>query len=213
MYLPLLKCYAWSWLNCFASPDRNANTYSHWDATCAPCREAAPTYMKTCIHRHTEVNIHAERYLISDFPANFFWLTQSSVMVSHWSQLIRCYAIEYAWLAACVFTEGPQQAAVMPTSITCWVLAFMWVVCVCVCVCICIYTFCVCLLLWEYVPTSRPYLHICIYQRAVSECSSPFSVYVTVLLCHPTLPIITHKKKTAHIPWDRRTHTYSTQTK
>lgn len=69
------------------------------------------------------------------------------------------------------------------------------------CVCVSSYLYSVSLL-WECVPSSRAHLHICIYQRAVSQCSL-FTVYVTGLLCHPTLPIITHKKETAHIPWDR----------
>lgn len=43
-------------------------------------------------------------------------------------------------------------------------------------------------------------------------CTGPFAIYVTVLFCHPTLPIITHKKETAHVPWDRCAHTYSIQT-
>ena len=34
--------------------------------------------------------------------------------------------------------------------------------------------------------TSIQYLHICIYQGAISQC--PLVVYAPVLLCHPTLP-------------------------
>jgi len=40
-------------------------------------------------------------------------------------------------------------------------------------------------------------------QYSVNQCRSPFAINVSMLLCHPTLPIITHKKETAYIPGDR----------
>lgn len=128
-------------------------------------------------HKHANIRTEIQGWtymlFILHFPANFFWLTESTVLVSHWSQLIRCYAIDRAWLVERVFTEG----ATVSCCITCWVFASTWVVCVC------------CLVLWESVPTPGRYLHICIYQGAVCQCSSPF---YCLCLCAPLSSYITH---------------------
>lgn len=142
-------------------------------------------------HKHANIRTEIQGWtymlFILHFPANFFWLTESTVLVSHWSQLIRCYAIDRAWLVERVFTEGPQWAAVLPAE----------------CLhpresCVSVAWFCesLCLLLDD-ICTSVFIRVLCV------SVAVPFTVCVSVLLCHPTLPIITHKKETTHIPLGR----------
>lgn len=60
---------------------------------------------------------------------------------------------------------------------------------------------CLCMLLYYICMVTLAY-------QCESECccSIFFHVYVSLLLCQPTLAIITHKKETAYIPWDRCSH-------
>ena len=179
----------------------------------APRREATHTHAYKHTYRRTGVNMHAVQYLISHFHANFFWLKQSSgpTLITADNVMLECML---AWQNVCL-PRGPQWEAGIHTSITCWVFTFrVSLVCVCVCMCVVpMFVQCVCACFSESMCLTLDYICTSVFIRVLWVSVVPFTVYVSVPLCHPTLPIITHKKKTAHIPWDKCARTYGAQAK
>lgn len=149
---------------------------------------------------HTDANMYSDvrgqhtRCEVSNFTLadNFFRLTL--IRWPHTDHVMDNVMV-HAWLVESVFTEGTHCTSIV-------VFKAVWIVCVCVCPCIGTASWydCMCLLLHR----------ICASVFLSGPCTSmhlAFTACATVLLCHPTLPIIIHKKETALIPWDTRSHT------
>lgn len=121
---------------------------------------------------------------VSNFLANVYWLTQSNGLKLVTADELLCYR-------KCL----TSRMSCCNVKTTCWAFTCVeWRAPLCACFFQSIF--------------ARKY-----YQGAVCQCTNPFAIYATVLFCHPTLPIITHKKRYSTYPLGQMcTHMQHTNT-